>query len=138
MKSATHHIDATTGLYLDINDKIRFAGNGDQLILSRGSGDTITAVGTNQTIGLNQTGPDTIIDHGYGLHLVLSTMVAEMTVKDFQRDPAAHVTIGNGQTGSLSPDGHGGTLLSITFGQGASALHIGSVDFVGDRHVVVT
>lgn len=128
-----HAIDASTGLYIDVNDIIRFSGNSDLLTFARGAADTVTAVGTNQTIGFDLTGPDTVIDKGYNLHLVLDTMVSQMTVKDFQRDPLAHVTLEDGQTGTLAPDGHGGQLLSLTIGVGAGALHIGSVDFVGDR-----
>ena len=97
----------------DHDDTVLFSGSNDTLTFARGSGDTVIANGTDQTVMLAGTGPDTVVDHGHGLNIAISQVFGQITVEDFQNDPTAKVTLIYA-TGKLSPDGHGGTLLSIT------------------------
>jgi hypothetical protein len=103
-------------------------GTSDTFRFMQGGNNTVWAAGTNQTLVLNES--DTVVDVGRGLNLEPLWTSWSVSVYDFQFDPRAHVTLMYGDTGSLSPDGHGGTLLTIT-GFGPQE----KIDFVGDQHL---
>jgi hypothetical protein len=111
--------------FFEINNvSVVFGGAGDTMQLGKSSNDIVTATGSSQTINLLYAGQDTVIDRGHGLTISPNPIFGTMTVQDF--DPAGRVIVQQ-QTGTLAPDGHGGTLLTLS--------GVGVVDFIGASHI---
>ncbi len=118
-----------TTVQMDSNNTIVFGGTSDRLAFWSPNNDTIYAVGQDQTIGLSRAnGTISIADMAHGLTLDLQTIFGTVNVYGFQNDLTGHITTG---AVTLTPDGHGGTLMSGVSGGG-------SVDFVCDNHVLLT
>ncbi len=132
----THYSNSATVTY-DYNDNITFSGIDDTMTFGRCASDTITATGTNQTLAFGVTGDQmTVKDHGSGLHIQIGQSVLEMTIKDFQNDPAGKVMLALGSmTASIAPDGHGGSMMTILGGGGV--LSGDKLDFVGDKSLTM-
>lgn len=104
--------------------------------------DTFNIFGPGNTISLQSSDPATasnpqatIRDFGVGTQIVLSNLSKDsvVTIKDFQNDPTAQLTVVNGGFPDAAsvvfdslPDGHGGTVT-----QGSA----GTIDFAGDRNI---
>ncbi len=118
---------ATSGnsdISYDNNDVILFSGVNDSLSFSRSAGTSVIAIGTNQFVGAGEGGlGDAIYDFGKGLTMDFymldegTTMsAADLKVYGFQNDPTGKVYIETqfGQTATTTPDGHGGTSLTLS------------------------
>ncbi len=102
------------------NDDFVLLSNGDNFQLFRSGGDLTFIYGHDDVASYWGGGNQTIYDWGVGTTLRFSELdQAQVKVYDFQNDPTGRVVVYNPTVTTLTPDGHGGTML-------------GSIDFVGD------
>ncbi len=117
-------------LQQDQNNVILFEGYNDVLRFLQPNDETIITVGQNQTLGLSKVGDgNTVLDMGQGLPLDLrAPEFGAVQIFGFGHDRSGSVLIATPGV-TVTPDGHGGTLLSFVFGGG------GTFDFIGDNHL---
>jgi hypothetical protein len=125
-------------------DTIIFTGSGNTLSLSNFGATDAFCYGTDQLVSVSIQGADNAIyDFGTGTNLLVGEpfypleviAAAQLTIYDFQRDPTAKVTLLPFASATQTPDGHGGTWLSVgTAGEPAS---FAAIHFVYDPHVTV-
>ncbi len=117
-------------LQQDHDNFVLFTGNNDRLMFLLPANDTIVTMGNNQTLGLHKAGDNTsVMDMSHGLTLdLVATEFGLTKVYGFQNDSTGLIKATAGVT--LTPDGHGGTLLSGFAGGG-------SFDFIGDNHLTM-
>jgi hypothetical protein len=118
--STTDNADIT----YDSSDIIMFGGSHDSLSFSRCEGSSIIATGSDQYIGAGPVADSAIYDFGQGTTLFFDDIggtrmgLGDLQVYNFRADTTGTVELnrafGNTPTAVQTPDGRGGSYLSIT------------------------
>lgn len=106
------------------NDDVFVLAQNDMIFdLLRSSKDITYIYGSNDQASYSDGGSQNIFDLGKGTTLSFSNQTGGIQVYDFANDPTGKIVLSvTGAAPSLTPDGHGGTML-------------GNIDFVGDAHL---